>query len=161
MEYIYTFDRDGLYTGFSPRPTDPVRGTPAQINPLVGTLKVVPTFDMDKEVARFVSGNWVIEAVPVPIPEESPPDVEDTPPVSRRFYGNDKLDLFTPEQQINIVTATMTNPYVKLTYDRLINAKYLTIDDPETEVGLNLLSTEGILSEEEKQVIISKMRERV
>lgn len=82
-----------------------------------------------------------------------------TPPpyVYPKIYGNDKLNLFTQEEQIAIVTATMTDPLVKLTYDRLINATYLTYEDPEMERGLSLLVVKELLTMERKEQIITAM----
>lgn len=78
-----------------------------------------------------------------------------------RYYGNDKLDKpFTPTEQIAVVTATLTDPIVKLMYDRLLGAAYLTYEDPETEQGLSLLVSKGLLTEERKAEIVTEMQPR-
>lgn len=74
-----------------------------------------------------------------------------------RFIGNAKLDLFTPAEQLAVVTATMTDPVVKLLYDRLIGAAYLTYEDPEMERGLSLLVVKELLTMERKEQIITAM----
>lgn len=82
------------------------------------------------------------------------------PPVQRsyrRFYGNEKLDLFTMEEQLAVVTATMTDPFVKLMYDRLLGAAFLTYEDAETELGLELLMQKGLLTPERKAAIVETM----
>lgn len=80
------------------------------------------------------------------------------PPVYRKFYGNEKLDLFTQVEQLAVVTATMSDPVVKLLYDRLLGAAFLTYEDPETEQGLSLLVQRGLITEERKAEIVSTMQ---
>ena len=80
------------------------------------------------------------------------------PPIYRKFYGNEKLDLFTPTEQLSVVEATMTDPVVKLMYDRLLGAAFLTYEDPETEQDLSLLVQKGLITEERKAEIVSTMQ---
>ena len=77
-----------------------------------------------------------------------------------KFTGNAKLDLFTQAEQLEVVTATVTDPVVKLIYDRLLGAAYLTYEDPETEQGLSLLVSKGLLTEERKAEIVAEMQPR-
>ena len=77
-----------------------------------------------------------------------------------RFVGNEKLDLFTLQEQMAVVTATMTDPMVKLMYDRLLGAAYLSYEDPETEQGLPLLVDKGLLTPERKAEIVQQMQPR-
>lgn len=74
-----------------------------------------------------------------------------------QFRGNEKLDLFTQAEQLAVVTATMTDPVVKLMYDRLLGAAYLTYEDAETEQGLQLLVDKGLLTTERKAEIVVHM----
>ena len=80
------------------------------------------------------------------------------PPIYRKFYGNEKLNLFTPTEQLSVVEATMTDPVVKLMYDRLLGAAFLTYEDPETEQDLSLLVQKGLITEERKAEIVSTMQ---
>ena len=75
-----------------------------------------------------------------------------------KFTGNAKLDLFTKSEQLEIVTATIADPLVKLMYDRLLGAEYLTYEDPETEQGLSLLVSKGLLTAERKSAIVALMQ---
>ena len=75
-----------------------------------------------------------------------------------KFTGNAKLDLFTQAEQLEVVTATMTDPVVKLMYDRLLGAEYLTYEDPETEQCLSLLVSKGLLTAERKSAIVALMQ---
>lgn len=77
-----------------------------------------------------------------------------------RFVGNAKLDLFTQAEQLAVVTATMADPMVKLMYDRLLGAAYLSYEDPETEQGLALLMDKGLLTPERKAEIVQQMQPR-
>ena len=78
-------------------------------------------------------------------------------PIFPRFVGNEKLDLFTPPEQLAVVTATMTDPVIKLTYDRLINAAYLSYEDPEVELGLTMLQSRGLITPDRKAEIVMLM----
>lgn len=71
-----------------------------------------------------------------------------------KFYGNEKLDLFTPTEQLSIVEATMTDPVVKLMYDRLLGAAFLSYEDRETEQGLQMLVDKNLLTPERKKAIV-------
>lgn len=75
-----------------------------------------------------------------------------------RFTGNAKLDLFTQDEQLSVVTATMSDPAVKLMYDRLIGAAYWTYEDPETEQGLSMLVNKGLLTADRKSAIVALMQ---
>lgn len=77
-----------------------------------------------------------------------------------RFVGNEKLDLFTIQEQLAVVEATMTDPVVKLMYDRLLGSAYLTYEDPETEQGLSLLVDKNLLTPERKSDIVALMQPR-
>ncbi len=77
-----------------------------------------------------------------------------------KFTGNAKLDLFTKSEQREVVTATITDPVVRLMYDRLLGAAYLTYEDPETEQGLSLLVSKGLLTDERKAEIVAEMQPR-
>ncbi len=75
-----------------------------------------------------------------------------------RFVGNQKLDLFTPAEQLAVVMATMQDPVVKLLYDRLLGAAYWSYEDAETELGLALLVDKGLLTPERKAEIVAAMQ---
>ena len=75
-----------------------------------------------------------------------------------KFTGNAKLDLFTQVEQLEVVTATMSDPTVKLMYDRLLGAAYLTYEDQETEQVLSLLVSKGLLTAERKSAIVALMQ---
>lgn len=157
MNIVHSFNEYGYYMGSSPRPIDPVRGEPAAINTEVATLDPLPNFDPATERPRRASGAWTVELIPDPVPEPEPEPTPEPEPQYPRFFGNEKLDLFTQSEQLAVVTATMSDPLVKLMYDRLLGAAYLTYEDAETEQGLHLLVDKGLLTAARKAEIVARM----
>lgn len=96
--------------------------------------------------------HWVSEGN-APFPSEP------APRKYTKFYGNDKLDLFTKPEQIAVVSAAISDPLVKLMYDRLLGASYLTYEDPEMEGGLQLLVDKMLITSERKAEIVIKMQQ--
>lgn len=86
--------------------------------------------------------------------------VELTPPEPSypQFTALEVLDLFTEDEQLAVVEATMSNPAVKLWYDRLIAASYVTYEDPRTEAGLQALVDVGLLTSQRKAEIVDAMQ---
>ena len=69
----------------------------------------------------------------------------------------DFLNLFTEAEQLAVVQATLSNAAVKLWYDRVLAATYITLDDPRVETGLAALTAAGLLSEERKLAVLAAM----
>ena len=152
---IHSFDVDGYFTGSAVAPVNPISGKVADINPDVATLEALPDHNPETQRCRRVGDAWTVEPIPEP---ELPQVPEPPPPQFPVFVGNAKLDLFTPSEQLAVVTATMTDPVVKLMYDRLLGAAFLTYEDPETEQGLQLLVVKELLTPERKAHIVSLMQ---
>ena len=93
-------------------------------------------------VAWLDAGNEPEPADPVPAPVKVMTALE--------FF-----ERFTDEEQLAIVTATMSNPAVKLWYDKLIAANEVNFSDPRLEAGLNNLVTAELITEDRKQEILS------
>lgn len=151
MSEIHTFDADGYYVGTSEMPP-----FAEAHNPLVATLDPLPAFDAETQRVRWIGSAWAVEDKPLE-PEVVIPPHEPQYPC---FVGNAKLDLFTQAEQLEVVTATMTDPFVKLMYDRLLGAAYLTYEDPEMEAGLSLLVSKELLTPQRKAEIVQMMRPR-
>lgn len=102
---------------------------------------------------------YVIEAPenPYRVFAKGPPLPPKTPKV-RRFTSLEALDLFTKGEQLAIVEATLTEPAVKLWYDRLLAASFVSYEDPRTEGGLEALVTAGLLTPERKDEIVAAMQ---
>lgn len=84
------------------------------------------------------------------IPTASSPVAEET---QKTLSSLEFLDLFTEAEQLAVVTATMSVPAVKLWYDRLLAAGYITIADPRTDAGLDALVNAGLLTSARKAQI--------
>lgn len=153
---VHYFDESGFYTHSGELPSNPVTGKPFDNNPYVCTSTPLPTFDQEKYRARWVDCDWLVEAIPL-IEPETEPEPEPESLQCPRFFGNAKLDIFTQDEQLTVVEATMTDPVVKLMYDRLLGAAYLTYEDAETEEGLQLLVDKGLLTAARKAEIVARM----
>ncbi|MFC3340668.1 hypothetical protein ACFOEY_20115 [Paracandidimonas soli] len=95
---------------------------------------------------------WLTDTAP-PAPEPEP-----APPVYPQFSALEMLDLFTEAEQLAVVQATMGNAAVKLWYDRLIAATFITYEDPRTEGGLQALVDVELLTPERKADIVAAMQ---
>lgn len=111
---------------------------------------------MLKRIVNVVTGvEQVVEIAPdelasfaAPLPTERP-----------RFVPLEFLDLFTEAEQLSVAAAAMSSAPVKLWYDRVLAASYITLDDPRVETGLTALVAAGLLSEERKLAVLAAMLE--
>lgn len=94
----------------------------------------------------YVDGEFV---APEPVP---------VTPVYPQFTALEMLDLFTAEEQLAVVQATLQNAAVKLWYDRLIAATFVTYEDPRTEGGLQALVEAELITPERKAEIVAAMQ---
>lgn len=86
-----------------------------------------------------------------------PQEPEPLPPQYPKFTALEMLDLFSDTEQLAVVNATMTNAAVKLWYDRMIAATFVTYEDPRTEGCLQALVDSGLLTAERKAEIVAAM----
>lgn len=86
------------------------------------------------------------------------PEPEPRAPVYPQFTALEMLDLFTESEQLAVVGATMVEPAVKLWYDRLIAATFVTYEDPRTEGGLQALVDAELLTPQRKAEIAAAMQ---
>lgn len=89
---------------------------------------------------------------------EPDPDYVPPEPEYPQFTALEMLDLFSEEEQLAVVQATMANAAVKLWYDRLIAATFVTYADPRTEGGLQALVDAGLLDPRRKAEIVAAMQ---
>lgn len=92
-----------------------------------------------------------------PVPEPEIPE-QPQPAAYPRFSALEMLDLFTEAEQLAVVQATMANAAVKLWYDRMIAATFVTYEDPRTDGGLQALVTAGLITAERKAEIVAAMQ---
>lgn len=76
----------------------------------------------------------------------------------RRLTSLEFFDLFTEEEQLAIVSASMQSAQVKLWYDRTLAAMYITLEDQRTEDGIDALVAAGLLSAQRKAEIVEAMQ---
>ena len=95
---------------------------------------------------------WLAEGN-TPEPADPP---QPAPP--KQFTSLEFLDLFTEDEQLSLAGAAMQNPMVKLWYDRLLAASFITLDDPRTEAGLDVMVSIGLLTAERKAAIVGAMQ---
>lgn len=89
----------------------------------------------------------------------APPEALDpSPPEHPQFTALEMLDQFTEAEQLAVVAATMTEPAIKLWYDRLIAATYVTYEDPRTEAGLQALVDAELITSQRKAEIVAAMQ---
>lgn len=95
---------------------------------------------------------WLTDIAPEPVP---------LPPVYPQFTALEMLDLFTESEQLAVVQATMADAAVKLWYDRLIAATFVTYEDPRTDGGLQALVDAELLTAQRKAEIVAAMQPAV
>ncbi|WP_201829532.1 hypothetical protein [Microvirga zambiensis] len=117
-----------------------------------------PTWGTEEEAAlwRRVHGNTVVENY-YTVNEDgtfSPPPGP-APVVQRQFTFLEFMDLFTDQEQLTLVEASMSIPAIKLWYDKALGAQFIDLDDPRTEPGLQALVNAGLISSERKAAVMA------
>ena len=110
------------------------------------STEIAPPAHDATQSAVFVDGAWTIVS---PQPPEPPPP--------KQFTSLEFLDLFTEAEQLAVAGAAMTSAAVKLWYDKMLAAGFVTISDPRTEAGLNALVSADLLTAERKAAIVEAM----
>lgn len=103
------------------------------------------------------NGQMVLRDPPKP-KEPEPEPAPEPDPTYPAFTSLEMLDLFTESEQIAVVSATLSNPVIKLWYDRLLAASFITYEDPRVEGGLQALVEHGLLSQQRKDEIVAAMQ---
>lgn len=103
---------------------------------------------VDGKDRYYRNGAWEYEDIPPP--EE--PAIE--PVAVTRFTSLEFLDRFTEVEQLAVVSATMSNPAIKLWYDRLLAASYVDLSDPRTEAGIDALIAADLIAPGRKQQLL-------
>ena len=109
----------------------------------------IPSDPANTDYAQYLQ--WLSEGN-TPLPADPLP-----PPPPKQFTSLEYLDLFTESEQLAVVSATMAVPQVKLWYDKMLAAGYVTAADPRTEGGLAALVGAGLLTEARKAEILAVM----
>lgn len=123
-------------------------------------------FDSDADVRLIdgvyqvfdVNGNRIMSVPETLEPADALPSPESASSVYPQFSALEMLDQFTETEQLAVVAATMTEPAIKLWYDRLIAATYVTYEDPRTEAGLQALVDAELITPQRKSEIVAAMQ---
>jgi hypothetical protein len=94
---------------------------------------------------------------PAAQPPALPAYVPPAPVPAPRFTSLEFLALFTDAEQLAVATAAMQSAPVKLWYDKVLAASFVTLDDPRTAAGLSDLVAAGLLTAERKAEIVEAM----
>lgn len=76
-------------------------------------------------------------------------------PVRRRFSWVGFLDLMTDKEQEALVKTTMTDPKIKLWYDRSMSEGLVNLDDDKIVRGINALVDTKVLTKTRAQQVLS------
>ena len=79
------------------------------------------------------------------------------PPTPKQFTSLEFLDLFTDAEQLAVVSAAMASAQVKLWYDRMLAAMFVSLADVRTGEGLQALVSAGLLTQARREAIVAEM----
>lgn len=79
------------------------------------------------------------------------------PAQPRNFTSLEFLDLFTDAEQLAVVSAAMASAQVKLWYDRMLAASFVSLSDHRTSAGLQALVSAGLLTQVRRNAIVATM----
>jgi len=71
------------------------------------------------------------------------------PPAPRLVYSLQFLDRFSESTQLAVVSASQSNPVVRLWYDRLLANGSVDLDSPRLHAGLIALRDAGLITQSE------------
>ena len=83
-----------------------------------------------------------------------PQDPERGPQYKTRFSPRDYRKRFTADEQIAIRQAQLTDMEVGIVYDEFLSADYIDVDDPETERGIDLYISKGLVDPDRKSPLL-------
>ena len=126
--------------------------TAAQFNGAFFSLAAPEDFESigDGPTRRAVL-DWLADGN-TPDPYVAPP----APP--KQLTSLEYLDLFTSAEQLAVATAAMENAAVKLWYDRMLAASFITLADERTEAGLDALVAAGLITSARRTAIVGLMQ---
>ena len=79
------------------------------------------------------------------------------PPTPKQFTSLEFFDLFTDAEQLAVASAAMASAQVKLWYDRMLAASFVSLSDPRTSAGLQALVTESLITQARMDAILVAM----
>ncbi|MEP2979042.1 MAG: hypothetical protein ABJO86_06125 [Lentilitoribacter sp.] len=171
---IYNFHtQTGEYMGASRADANPLEAGEFLIPACATTLKPLQAGEGEKAV--FDGNEWRIQKdnrgvdywlddgshhtiteLNQSIPDQAlsePPDLKNLSMRVGEF--RDFMKFFSTDEQLAIVSATLSNPNLKLWYDKAMGGKYFSLDHPETTIGLKALVSAGLLTKSRMETILN------
>jgi hypothetical protein len=65
------------------------------------------------------------------------------------------IERFSDDEQLAVVTAAMSNPSLRLWYDKLMAAQEVVFSDPRLSAGLDALVSAGLITAERKAELLT------
>lgn len=97
-----------------------------------------------KKIAGDAYGNPILIDAPPPPPE-----------YQTQFDSLGFMDLFTDDEELAIVGATMQNVQIKRWYDKMLAANFVSLEDDRTIAGLDALVSAGLITPSRKAEILT------
>lgn len=110
----------------------------------------IPADPANYDYAAYLE--WLSQEGNTPEPYVAPP----APP--KQFTSLEYLDLFTESEQLAVAAAAMENAAIKLWYDRMLAASFITLADERTEAGLDALVSAGLITSARRTAIVGLMQ---
>lgn len=96
-----------------------------------------------------------VEFTPAELAEQGLTIPEAPPAPERTLTWLEFMDLFTTDEQVELAGAAMTDPNMKLWYDRALGAQGIYLSDPRTVVGLDYAVSQGLISQERRDAALA------
>lgn len=154
QKIVYSIDSAGYLIG----PVTLDEGDLSPLEPDVflipgNCVELIPPQLGEREVARWTSEGWTVEALPAePVEPGADPQPESA---SRRMTSLEFLDLFSEAEQLAVITAAMSSPQINLWWTKLTMATYVDFEDPRLAAGLQALVDAGLLTAERAQEVLA------
>lgn len=110
----------------------------------------VVVFESEDEIASLVEA--YLAATSIFSTPEAPA------PAYPRLPVRDFLALFTRQEKLDIKAATRVSDELGLWYDEMLAAQFITVEDPDTLMGLAVMVEAGLITAERSDAIIARMQ---
>jgi hypothetical protein len=150
---VHAYQPDGTYAG-------PVTLGKGDVSPLEpGLVWLIPAYCTDvapptpgpRQVPVWDGTAWALQEVPEPVIEpEQPPT-----PERRTCTPLEFIERFTDAEQLAIVTAAMTEPRLRLWYDKLMAASFVDLDDARLLAGVEALVVAGLITSQRRAEVLA------
>lgn len=74
--------------------------------------------------------------------------------IEQSFTWLEFMDLFTEPEQVELAGAAMTDPTMKLWYDRALGAQGIYLSDERTIAGVNHAAEQGLITNNRRDAVL-------